>query len=194
VDLRGWVRQASVLAVAGLLSAAAAPGPADPVVALHAGLVRLFAGSGGASEAAIEALAVRTFDMSAITNAVLADAARTATSAERARLSRALLEGLARRIALAARPTAGDGFAVAQTQATGGEWLVTTRQATPRPTTQVWRVRREGARWRIVDNLRDGISTVGVQQDDFAAQLKGRTLDAVIAQMQRRAAAPQPGF
>ncbi len=56
----------------------------------------------------------------------------------------------------------------------------------------MWRVRRDGARWRIVDNLRDGLSTVGVEQDDFAAQLKGRDVAAVIGQIERRAAAPAP--
>jgi ABC-type transporter MlaC component len=192
--LRDWVRRVAALAVCGMLLAAAAPGPADPVVALHAGLVRLFANSGVASEASIEPLAARTFDMSAITTMVLGDAARTATPAERARLSHVLLEGLARRIALAGPRRADDGFAVAKTEAAaGGDWLVTTRETKPRPASEVWRVRRDGARWRIVDNLREGISTIGVEQDDFAAALKGRTLDAVIAQMERRAAAPPPG-
>ncbi len=192
--MRGWVRRLAVLAVSGMLSAAAAPGPTDPVVALHAGLVQLFAASGGASEASIEALGARTFDINAITSAVLGDAARTATPAERARLSHVLLEGLARRIALAGPRRADDGFALARSEAAGGDWLVTTRETRPRPTTEVWRVRRDGARWRIVDNLRDGLSTVGVEHDDFAAELKGSTLDAVIGQMERRAAAPRPGF
>jgi ABC-type transporter MlaC component len=91
---------------------------------------------------------------------------------------------------------------VAGTQALGGDdWLVTTREARPaaggappEPRDLVWRVRREGARFRIVDTLRQGLSTVGVEHDDFAAQLKGRNVEAVIAQMERRAAAPAPGL
>jgi hypothetical protein len=196
LDLRGWVERAMVVAVAvaGLGAGRAAPQPADPVVALHAGLVRVFAAAGGPSEPAIEALALKTFDMPAITSVVLGEAAKTATAAERARLSHVLLEGLARRLALAGPRRADDGFAVAQTEPAGGDWLVTTREVRPSPTAEVWRVRRDGARWRIVDNLRDGLSTVGVEHDDFAAQLKGRDVAAVIAQMERRAAAPRPGF
>jgi len=197
--LRGWLKRvAAVLSLAML--AAAAPQPSDPVVTLHAGLARTFAAPGGPSEASIEALALRTFDMPAITLAVLGDSARTATSAQRARLTKVLLARLARQIALSGRQGAGDGFTVVGTKAAGGaDVLVTTREARPaaagvqpQAVALAWRVRREGSRYRIVDSIRDGVSTVGVEHDDFAAQLKGRDVEWVVAHMERLAAAPRP--
>jgi ABC-type transporter MlaC component len=203
-DLRGWVQRVSVLvmAVAALGASRPAARPADPVAALHAGLVQASAAPGGPSQPAIEALAARSFDMGAITLAVLGDEGRAATPAQKMRLSHVLLVRLARQIALAGRQSASDGFSVAGTQALGGDdWLVTTRElrpatggAGPQPRDLGWRVRREGARFRIVDTLPQGLSTVGVEHDDFAAQLKGRDIEAVIAQMERRAAAPPPGL
>jgi ABC-type transporter MlaC component len=191
------VERAVVLGLALSAIGASRPGPqpADPVVALHAGLVRASAATGGPSEPAIETLAAKTFDVPAITLAVLGAEGKAATAAQRRRLSHLLLQRLARQIALAGRQTADDGFALVGTQAQGGDdWLVTTRVVKPAPRALVWRVRREGRQFRIVDSLREGLSTVGVEHDDFAAQLKGRDVETVIAQMERRAAAPQPGF
>jgi len=199
--LRGWLERAAVLALAAMAASRPVAQPADPVVALHAGLLRASAAPGGPSEPAIEALAARSFDMGAITLAVLGTEGKGATSAQKTRLSHVLLIRLARQVALAGRQSANDGFTLAGTQALGGDWLVTTRELRPgtagaQPQTRdlSWRVRREGARFRIVDSLREGLSTVGVEHDDFAAALKGRDIDAVIAQMERRAAAPQPGL
>ncbi len=202
--MRGWLERAAVLvlALAALAALRPAAQPADPVVALHAGLVRASAAPGWPSEPAIEALAAKSFDMGAITLAVLGTEGKGATSAQKTRLSHVLLIRLARQIALAGRQSASDGFTLAGTQALGGDdWLVTTRELRPgaagaQPQTRdlSWRVRREGARFRIVDSLREGLSTVGVEHDDFAAALKGRDIDAVIAQMERRAASPQPGL
>jgi len=201
--LRGWGERAVALAlaVAAIGASRGVPQPADPVVTLHSGLVRTFAAAGGPSEPAIEALALKTFDMGAITLAVLGEAGKTATSAQRARLSHVLVQRLARQVALAGRQSADDGFGVLGTRSLGGDdWLVTTRElrattgAPPAAVVLTWRVRREGKRFRIVDSLRDGLSTVGVQHDDFAAALRGRDIDAVIVQIERRAAAPQPGL
>ncbi|HXQ46590.1 MAG TPA: ABC transporter substrate-binding protein, partial [Caulobacteraceae bacterium] len=161
-----------------------------------------FAAAGGPSEPAIEALALKTFDMGAITLAVLGDAGKAATPAERTRLSHVLLQRLARQLVLGGRQTADDRFAVVGTRALGGDaWLVTTREVRPaaasgQPTPSVldWRVHREGAHFRIVDSVREGLSSVGVQHDDFTAALRGRDINAVVAQMERRAAAPQPGL
>ncbi len=201
--MRGWVRRVAVLAlaVAGVGAAHAPPQPPDPVVALHAGLVRVFAAAGQPSQAAIEALAARLFDMPAITAQVLGAEAKSATASQRGRLAKALQARLARQLVLAGRQGPDDGFAVTQTRAIGGpDWLVTTREAPPgvrasaqaQPIVLVWRVRREGRGFRIVDSLRDGLSTVGVQHDDLAAALPGHTLDQVIGQIERRAAAPAP--
>ena len=176
-------------------SAAASPDPAAPVKALHAGLVRLSAAADPPAPAVAE-LAARSFDMAAITRTVLGSADAQATPAERARLARALLTLIARQIAAAGRQTASDGFAVTEVRgASGADWLVSTRE-TPtgarQPVALAWRVRREGAGFRIVDSLQQGLSTVGVQHDDFAAALPGHTLDDVIAQIERRAARPLP--
>lgn len=190
-----------VLAACAFGAARPTAQPADPVVALHAGLVRAFAAAGGPSEPAIQALAAKAFDMQAITLAVLGEAAKAATPAQRTRLSHVLIQRLAHQIALAGRQGPNDAFAVTGARALGGDdWLVTTREvrpasagAQPTPSVLEWRVRREGGRYRIVDSLREGLSTVGVEHDDFAAALKGRDVDAVITQMERRAAPPQPG-
>jgi hypothetical protein len=103
--LRGWAERAAVLVLAVAALAASRPGarPADPAVALHAGLVQASAARGGPSEPAIEALAGKSFDMGAITLAVLGDEGRAATPAQKARLSHVLLVRLARQIALAGR-------------------------------------------------------------------------------------------
>ncbi len=198
--MRGWVRIAAALAAASLAIGAASPQPADPVIALHAGLVRLFAPPSPPSESAVQALALKVFDMPAITLAVLGDSAKRATPAQRARLSHLLVARLAHQIVLAGRQTAGDGFAVVKTQNLNAtDVVVTTREqrlavggSPAQAEVLAWQVRREGPRFRIIDTLRDGLSTVGVEHDDFAAQLKGRDIDAVIAQMERRAAAPRP--
>jgi ABC-type transporter MlaC component len=201
-DLRGWVQRVAALVMAVAALGASRPGPADPVVALHAGLVQASAAPGGPSQPAIEALATRSFDMGAITLSVLGAEGRAATLAQKMRLSHVLLVRLARQIALAGRQSANDGFSVVGTQALGAsDWLVTTRElrpaasgAKPQPRDLAWRVRRDGARFRIVDTQLQGLSTVGVEHDDFAAELKGRDIETVIAQMEHRAANPQPGF
>jgi ABC-type transporter MlaC component len=199
--LRVWLGRTAILilALAAFGAARAAPRPADPILTLHAGLVRVFAGPGAPSEPAIEALARNSFDMPAITLAVLGDAAKSATPAQRDRLGRVLLSRLARQIALAGRQGASAGFTVVGTQPAGGtDFVVTTRDQPPaasggaHPGETAWRVRREGRRFRIVDRLRDGLSTVGVEHADFAAELQGRSLATVIAEMERRAAAPRP--
>src|ERR1700722_11440317 len=134
LDLRGWVQRTVVvgLAVAALGAGRAAPQPADPVVALHAGLVRAFAAPAGPSGPAIEALAARVFDMGSITAQVLGAEAKAATISQRGRLAKALLARLGRQLLLAGRQGPDDGFTVTQTRAIGGsDWLVTTRETPP---------------------------------------------------------------
>jgi ABC-type transporter MlaC component len=191
--------------VGGLALSLAAPAwaaPTDPVMDLHAGLLKLAQTGWPPAGAAMAPLIDKDFDVAAITRAVLGDQAATATPAQTARLAHALTLKLEQEIARNRAPAPGDGFTVVGTKAAGdGEWTVTTQSnvskaggGAAQPSIIAWRVEAGHGEPRIVDTVRSGVSTVQLQHDDFAGALRGRNLDAVIALFEHAAAAKPVKF
>ena len=194
---RALVLGALAVAAAGPLLAAP-PDPAAPVVRVRAGLMAMSAHGWPPTQEAVEGLLARNFDLDDIARAVLGPQAPPITPAQSRRLSHALGLRLARELVRAPPPGEGDGFAVVGRRSIGpGEWLVTTRgggrggmaspEAPDQPLVLTWRIKMSRGSPRIVDTLRDGVSSVAVQRQDLAGALHGRTPDQVIDLIERRA-------
>lgn len=175
-------RRHVLIALVAMPLMAAAADPAAPV--------RTFvAGAPGRSAAQIAQLVGETFDLDALATAALG--AAPATAEQRRRLGQAI----ARRIA-AETVARGDRHVqtvVARTKPIGpGQWLITTQ--TPRrnmePLLLSWRVSNAGGALKIIDVLRDGTSSIGVQRREIATALRRQTLDAVINAMEQRYGGP----
>lgn len=191
----------AALCVAGLgpighRAAQAAPAPAEPVLELRAGLLKLARRGWPPERAAVSPLVQRAFDLETITVRVLGAEGGGATSEQRRRLAATLSTRLENEILRAAAPRADDGFSVSGVRSIGkGEWLVHTRVLRPpangapaEPVVLAWRV-KSGARGpRIIDTLRDGQGAIALQHEDFVNALRGHDVEWVISRMERRAA------
>ena len=157
---------------------------------LHDGIVAAATAGWPPDRQTIAQLVGGSFDLPVIASAVLGQRAASATPAQRERLARAVGNLLVHEL-MHRRPAPGDRFAVVETRATlPGEWLVIT-SLTPMGEATInltWRVRGESDRPRIVDTLRDGVSAVITEKQDIASALRNSTLDAVIAELERRVA------
>lgn len=177
-------RRHVLIALTALPLTAAAADPAAPV--------RVFvAGAPGRDAAQIEQLVGETFDLDALASAALG--AAPAGPEQRRRLGRVI----ARRIAVetVARADRNVQTAVARTKPIGpGQWLITTQ--TPRrnmePLLLTWRVSDASGALKIIDVLRDGTSSIGVQRREIATALRRSSLDDVIAAMERRYGGQSP--
>lgn len=188
----------ALLALAGAPGARAQPAPDDPrdfILRLRADVLAAGAPERprGEARAALEQVVAAAFDLAAIAQAALRPAGERASADQRDRLARAL----ARRMGGALDRRAGAaayGFRIAALRETAaGEWTVVSQVTPPDapagapPGVFAWRVRRVDGRLRVVDVVRDGVSAVIVQRDEIAAALAaGRSLDAVIADIERR--------
>lgn len=165
--------------------------PAALVMRLHDGIMAAAGVGWPPDRRTIAQLVGNSFDLPAIASTVLGAHAAAATPAQRERLARALGNLLVREL-MRRRPIPGDRFTVIETRATRpGEWLVIT-SVTPSGEANInliWRVRAESDGLRIIDTLRDGVSAVITEKSDIASALRNSTLDAVISELERRAAA-----
>ncbi len=168
--------------------------PATPILALRSGLLALARTGWPPQSAALGPLVTETFDLSGITASVLGPAAATATPEQATRFAQAFGQRMARELTRSRPDPEADRFAIQEIRSIGPtEWLVITRHELPAgtpgsPVVLGWRVRALPDGPRIVDLLRDGVSAVQVQRDDIAAALRTRPLDALLADIERRAA------
>ena len=172
------------------LSAGQPPGPdpSAPLVRLHAGLLAAAAAGWPPEPATVERLVRDSFDLPRIVSAVLGNQAASATAAQRQRLSDVLSRRMVRELMRRKPVDAGDLQILGARSIGPDEWLVTTRAMMPRGDAAIlqWRVRARLEGFRIVDGLRDGASAVITMRQEIAEALRRRSLDDVIAEIERR--------
>ena len=165
-----------------------APDPSAPLVRLHAGLLAAAAAGWPPEPATVERLVRDSFDLPRIVSAVLGNQAASATAAQRQRLSDVLSRRMVRELMRRKPVDAGDLQILGARSIGADEWLITTRVVTPQGDAAIlqWRVRARREGLRIVDGLRDGASAVITMRQEIAEALRRRSLDDVIAEIERR--------
>jgi ABC-type transporter MlaC component len=179
----------------GLRPARAQPAvaPEAPVLALRAELLALAADWPPAATRLMP-LVTAAFDLRGITGTVLGEAAGQTSPEQLERFTRVFGLRMNRALVRSRAPTEDDRFAVQETRPLGpAKWLVLTRSERPDgPLVLGWRIRLLPEGPRIVDLLADGVSAVQVQRQDLASALRTRSLDALLLELERRAA-PERG-
>ena len=138
----------------------------------------------------IERLIADSFDLPGIARTVLGPRARLATEVQIGKMAHALDLRLVREFMRQPLLPGADGFQVIETHAAGdAEWQVVTRSRSrgAAPSMVTWQVRAMPVGPRIIDVVRDGVSAVTTLRADVAAASRTKDLDAVIAEIERRA-------
>jgi ABC-type transporter MlaC component len=178
------------LAIAALVaSPAAAIAAADPAVVVssfHASVVAA-AHDAKAGRPAAERAIRHSFDLDALVNSILGDRAESASAAQRARLADLIVRRLAERVLKDPDIRAAAPLTVVKTRPISDSvWLVSTRTAGQEVNTSLtWRLRDGTAGPRIVDVLHDGVSMASTERRRLETALKGRDLDAALAEVEK---------
>lgn len=189
-----FTRRLALLGLAALACAAAAPD--DPGARFIRNLQRDFARAAPIGKpgdaAALDRVVARAFDFEEIARLALGASVARASSGQIRRLGDVYRKRVVRETLERRRKTRTEGVITGSKPAGPGMWLVTTRavSTTNEPMILAWKVRGSGAAMKIIDVLRDGSSLVNSERRQIQTALRTRTLDAVIAKLEQKYAAP----
>lgn len=179
----------ALFALAAVTAASAAPvaDPASVVMGFHRSVVAAAKAKSGEADA--ERAVRRSFDVDAIETAVLSD--RPASAVQRSRLGDVIVRRLAARVLTDPDVRSGVELTVVRIRPSGdGGWLISTRSGPPTASLSLtWRLRQTTGGPRVVDVLHDGVSMASVERRKLEEALRGRDLDAALADIERRNAA-----